>query len=65
MAFLHLRCRAVQATKEELKAATDRTAVAGVALKEAIAAGSGVREAQEELAKAKEAKALLASGKAK
>ena len=49
-----------KATKEELKAATDRMAAAGLALKEAIAAGAGVKEAQAELAAAKEAKAVLA-----
>ena len=49
-----------KASKEELKAATERMAAAGMALKEAMAAGAGVEEAQAELAAAKEAKAVLA-----
>jgi len=54
-----------KASKEEIKAATDRMAAAGMALKEATAAGKGVKEAQAALAAAKEAKNALTGGKGK
>jgi len=54
-----------KASKEEIKAATDRMAAAGMALKEATAAGKGVEEAQAALVAAKEAKVALMAGKPK
>ena len=54
-----------KASKEEIKAATERMAAAGLALKEAMAAGAGVKEAQAALAAAKEAKVALMGGKSK
>ena len=54
-----------KASKEEVKAATERMAAAGMALKEATAAGKGVEEAQAALVAAKEAKVALMAGKPK
>ena len=54
-----------KASKEEIKAATDRMAAAGMALKEATAAGKGIEEAQAALVAAKEANVALMAGKGK